>query len=268
MRRFPVKTTKEGKAYLNIGCGAVFFSDWNNIDFFKHKDVYCYDVRRGLPYPDAVFDVVYSSHTLEHFSHSEGRKLLAEMFRVLKSDGIIRIAVPDLEQICREYLARLDDCRNENNTNNRRRYQWAVLELYDQMVREKSGGRMLEVLGSGDVDIEYIKKRNGDQFQYFYTPQKEAGGGFWVTKWLKDKLRSLKQNLFRENDPRKHGELHRWMYDSYSLGELLRQIGFKDVIEQKFNISKIHTWDRHNLDKSEHWDGPRKPDSLFMEGVK
>ncbi len=267
--RFTVKTTNEGKAYLNVGCGALFASDWNNIDLFTHPDVHRYDVRRGLPYLDNVFDAVYSSHTLEHFSYHEGRVLIGEMYRVLKPGGVVRVVVPDLEQICREYLARLDDCKKDDSDINRKRYQWISLELFDQMTRGVCGGRMLEVLQNGDVDIEYIKKRNGDQFRGFYsTSAQEDAPHPTVLGLLKNKLRPIKRRVFGEDDPKKQGELHRWMYDTYSLKSVLKEYGFKDVHEEKFNTSRVDAWDRYHFDTSEFGDSARKPDSLFMEAIK
>lgn len=46
----------------------------------------------NLPYPDASFDVVYSSHVLEHVASEN--KALEEMKRVLKPEGILIIGVP------------------------------------------------------------------------------------------------------------------------------------------------------------------------------
>lgn len=45
-----------------------------------------------LPFPDESFDVVYSSHVLEHV-HSE-KKALEEMKRVLKPNGVLIIGTP------------------------------------------------------------------------------------------------------------------------------------------------------------------------------
>ncbi len=269
LMNFPVKKTEDGRAYLNVGCGALFFADWNNIDLFKHADVHNYDVRRGLPYPDNTFDVVYSSHTLEHFSHGDGKRFIAEMHRVLKPGGIIRLAVPDLEQIAREYIARLDDAKADDTDENRKRLQWITYELFDQMTRTVSGGEMLKALKAGTIDIAYIEKRAGDQFQYFYTahePKEQEGNPFIL--WLKNKLRPLKQRILRENDPDKHGELHKWMYDEYSLGRTLAEAGFTAIAKQHHNTSKIPGWAKRNLDASAYRDSARKPDSLFIEALK
>jgi SAM-dependent methyltransferase len=51
-----------------------------------------------LPFPDHTFDAVISNHSLEHFHDLAGS--LAEIGRVLKSDGALYIAVPDASTFC------------------------------------------------------------------------------------------------------------------------------------------------------------------------
>lgn len=46
-----------------------------------------------------VFDVVYSSHTLEHLHPSKIHSALTEMHRVLDADGRMLCIVPDLEDV-------------------------------------------------------------------------------------------------------------------------------------------------------------------------
>lgn len=60
-------------------------------------DVVC-DVRH-LPVPDQTFDIVYSSHVLEHFSWTSVDKVLKEWSRVLKVGGELRLAVPNLRHV-------------------------------------------------------------------------------------------------------------------------------------------------------------------------
>lgn len=50
---------------------------------------------RNIPFPDGVFDVVFSSNTLEHIPHVE--EFQSEIQRVLKPDGIAIHIVPSTE---------------------------------------------------------------------------------------------------------------------------------------------------------------------------
>lgn len=78
---------------------------------------------------------------------------------------------------------------------------------------------------------------------------------------LKEDIKALSIGQFRLG-----GEIHQWMYDRYSLSELLKRHGFKSPKVCKFNESGIIDWNSFGLDAV---DGKvRKPDSLFMEAVK
>ncbi len=61
------------------------------------------DVRKGLPYPSGSVGVVYSSHMLEHLPRADGAALLREARRVLRRDGLVRLALPDLRSMARTY---------------------------------------------------------------------------------------------------------------------------------------------------------------------
>jgi len=54
---------------------------------------------RKLPVPDETFDIVYSSHTLEHFSYLSIQTVLKEWLRVLKVGGELRLVVPNLKHV-------------------------------------------------------------------------------------------------------------------------------------------------------------------------
>lgn len=68
-----------------------------------NPDVVC-DVRR-LPVPDETFDIVFSSHTLEHFGWVHVDKVLKEWCRVLKVGGELRLVVPNLRYAAKRILA-------------------------------------------------------------------------------------------------------------------------------------------------------------------
>ena len=61
------------------------------------------NVTKRFPYPDATFDYVFSSHLLEHLYPNQAIFCLNETFRVLKKGGVVRIALPDLDKIVKNY---------------------------------------------------------------------------------------------------------------------------------------------------------------------
>ena len=108
---------------INIGCGLSGIDGWHNLDnsptitlsripvvsrLLKTpvwpRDVQRYDVRKGLPFAGGTVRYIYSSHTFEHFTYAESLAIAKECLRVLARDGVLRIVVPDLELIVREYL--------------------------------------------------------------------------------------------------------------------------------------------------------------------
>ena len=63
------------------------------------------------------------------------------------------------------------------------------------------------------------------------------------------------------------GEVHQWMYDSYSLGKLIQSAGFIYPVEKTAFDSLIPEWNLFHLDALP--DGTvRKPDSFYMEALK
>jgi SAM-dependent methyltransferase len=80
---------------LNFGCGTNSLFGWQNFD----AEV---DISRPLPFPDAHADFVLAEHCVEHIEYSAALGFFRECRRVLKSTGIVRIAVPSIERLWRD----------------------------------------------------------------------------------------------------------------------------------------------------------------------
>lgn len=81
---------------LDIGCGDEKVEGAIALDMRKTKSVDILADARKLPLKDNVFDHVFCSHLIEHFSHRETESVLGEWVRVLKQGGTIEIRCPDL----------------------------------------------------------------------------------------------------------------------------------------------------------------------------
>ncbi len=70
------------------------------------------DITRPLPLPDASFDLIYSSHLVEHIHRAQFAAFLKEGHRVLKPGGLHIIATPGLESMCRSVYAEGGEARD------------------------------------------------------------------------------------------------------------------------------------------------------------
>ena len=286
----------EAMRYLNLGCGKRYHSSWINIDIAPQgPEIRAYDLSKGIPLPEGSCDVVYHSNLLEHLRRPQARHLMKECFRVLRPGGILRVAVPDLEQICRMYLTKLDSALTRDIARSAD-CEWMVIELLDQMVREQSGGDMLTYLNRDSLPNEvFVYARIGEEgrdlVRSLHRPSSRLKDSafsirsFWHEGrrvlahaasafyrglahrilWLflgNTKLRALQIGRFRLS-----GEVHHWMYDRYSLSQLMLEAGFRSPLVLSAEKSRIPEWSTFNLDTLS--DGTViKPDSLFMESTK
>lgn len=234
---------------INLGCGTRFHSDWINIDFsplarrihypmmmtvfgkcgiisqgayedFKKAlgHIHYHDLRRlPLPLPDGCADTVYHSNILEHFSKRDGKNFLGECYRLLKKNGILRVVVPDLQILIRAYLAAIEPSYDAA------RYEKAVYDLFDQIVRTESGEK--------NRDLKFSPAAK------------------------------LKRLLGLRPNPEKLGELHKWMYDQYSLSTLLTGFGFRDIRVLNYRSSGIPNFERYHLDNNP--DGTEYKESML-----
>ncbi|MDG2013316.1 MAG: methyltransferase domain-containing protein [Pirellulaceae bacterium] len=262
--------------FLNVGCGAHFHPGWCNIDLVaNHPDVIEYDIRGGLPFADNSFDAAYHSHVLEHLTPTQGEALILECHRVIRPGGVLRVVVPDLEQISRIYLRMLGDAW-EGNSTAEKNYEWMKLELLDQMVRHQSGGLMGPyMVDSNKTNADFVRSRIGSelescQSQSMPAPNKTNLRDWWskqkqqVATWTVSLLMGREQaTAFQEGLFRQQGEIHRWMYDRLSLKKLCEQCGFSDFQIHQADASSIEEFASYQLDS--HKTRVRKPDSLFVE---
>lgn len=68
---------------------------------------------RVLPFASNEFDIVYSSHTLEHFTREEMPKVLSEWIRILKPDGELRLVLPNIEWAAEQILESKGELSND-----------------------------------------------------------------------------------------------------------------------------------------------------------
>jgi len=124
---------------LNVGCGRAPSAGWLNYDnspavwlaksqlltrllhragvidtgsfefaaFCRANRILHADAKR-IPHASGTVDVIYSSHMIEHLVRNDAWAFLAECHRVLRPGGRLRLVVPDLHLLARQYLERGD----------------------------------------------------------------------------------------------------------------------------------------------------------------
>lgn len=255
--QFEVKRDENGAVLVNLACGTRMHRDWNNVDFSPYTslrrymwaarllrsanfisdarwrrlnevdpDIIRWDIRKGIPFPDASVDLLYHSHFLEHLSRETVPVFLKECYRVLKTDGFLRVVVPDLEKKVNKYVEVIHNLEsNESDIETWKTYDLAVFDLFDQIVRKEAVG---------------------------------ASQQKWLTMIIERTLRG---------GPEKTGELHRWIYDQYSLQRLLIQSAFENVLRMDYKTSLEKNWHHYKLDEDNRGN-EYKPGSLYLEAVK
>ena len=277
---------------LNLGCGTTYHRDWINMDIVPQSpDIVAHDFTKGLPFDANSIDVCYSSHVLEHLRKEEADLFIREQNRVLKPKGIIRVVVPDLEVICRNYLKYLDEVV-AGNTEHEFRYDFSLLELFDQTTRDQSGGEIGKLWALNQIkDKEYAISRQGEvsedaikafqgskrahadytkRIKKIFTKQgfRKAvtkGRQFAALFIVRGLLGKKASNAAHEGFFRNSGEIHRKMYDKYSLKRLLSLHEFIDIRVCSAEESRIPDFNQFQLDAINGT--PIRPDSLYMEAV-
>ena len=89
---------------LHLGCGNKHIEGFINIDARQLNSADDVDDIRVLKkYNDNSVELIYASHVLEHTDRNEYKIVLKRWFDILQPGGVLRIAVPDIEQVFNHY---------------------------------------------------------------------------------------------------------------------------------------------------------------------
>lgn len=82
---------------LNLGSGSCPIEGYVNLDGNKGDSI------APLLFDAGTVSEIRASHILEHFGHSESIEVLADWIGRLKLGGVLKIAVPDFDDLIRRY---------------------------------------------------------------------------------------------------------------------------------------------------------------------
>jgi len=93
---------------LNVGCGTDYKEGWINIDNNSDDNIekldLNWDLRNPLPFPDQSVDYIFNEHFMEHLTVEQSTRANQDFMRVLRKGGVLRIAMPDLEEVVDMYM--------------------------------------------------------------------------------------------------------------------------------------------------------------------
>lgn len=272
---------------VNLGCGMVSHHAWLNYDMVPQSaGIRFANLAQPLPLADGCAAAVYHAHVLEHLSRPAAGQLLRECHRVLRSRGLLRVVVPDLEAAARSYLEKLEAAAGGREL---LPYEWSTLELIDQMVRTEPWGSTGRFLRDPARRADpFVRARCGvSTIEQFEAAENKASARPWgrrlrehrPARFWSRKLREMRLSLARcfltrsekealaEGLFRATGEVHRWMYDRVALTQALQQAGFGTITTVTAHTSAIPDFVGYALDTTAAG-GVRRPDSLYCEAVK
>ena len=273
------------KIKINLACGSIYISndEWINFDYMSSSpSVSKADLLGRLPLADDSTALVYSSHFLEHIPRSDVPAFLHECHRVLVPGGVLRLVLPDLENMVREYLAMRETGEHE-------KADFVVLEMVDQCVRRESGGelgrfyRQLRANPNANTDsmMDYVRERVGEDLRAAVDPKIARGVQFKLRRlfsalrgrieryWLRLWILALPAAFRTQNVSLAGvGERHHWLWDFHQLRQALESAGFTEVQRRTANSSGIVDFPFHPLDLDAD-DRPRKgAESMYVEARK
>lgn len=283
---------------VNLGCGPVFCSDpeWINLDYVPaDPSIIQANLLQALPFATDSIDVVYSSHFLEHIPRNCVPSFLDECFRVLKPGGLLRLVLPDLEEMARSYLCYRSMGLHE-------KADFVVIQIIDQAVRRRPGGelgelyaKLLSNVSQSEEMIEFIRARNGESFGMVANSDVRKGLGLsrgqtdrksgsvfsrlnllysrvrrrlYSTR-IKIGCRILPRDFVSQNVSFADlGEKHYWLWDLSQLSAVLSVAGFVDVGRMSASTSKYSAFPFRALDLGPNGEPRKGEESMYVECLK
>ncbi len=90
---------------IHLGSGPNRLERYINIDLLGWDVDLAWDLTRPLPFNDSSVGIVFSEHVIEHLKYADVGRLMSETHRVLRTDGVLRIVVPDAGRYMRSYAS-------------------------------------------------------------------------------------------------------------------------------------------------------------------
>jgi SAM-dependent methyltransferase len=252
-----MKNSSDGRVMLNIGCGTRTHIDWNNLDFspiifLVHYPFIAYALFKSGVLSSTRYDRIQKTDPkIISYNLQKGIPFQDNTFDViyhshclehLEQDAAMNLIKECYRCLKHEGILRVvvpDLCLLVT------RY----LSTYNQITNDS-------------LIPQNLPKHKESIYQLLHQmiPKEPVG-----TSQQKPLVRFF-ERILRGNSE-KAGELHRWMYDQYTLSDLLNRLGFREIQVQSHSTSRIMEWKSFGLDCND--DGsPYIGHSLYIEAIK
>ena len=172
---------------LHLGSGIRYLEGFLHIDIadYEHIDIKS-SVDKLDTIDDGAVDEIYASHVLEYFDRNEVESVLKEWKRVLKKDGVLRIAVPNFEALIKVY----QETEEIDKILGPLYGKWDLSDgnfMYHKTVYDKNSlTELLEGVGFSDIELWDWREVFKDNLEYddhsqAYFPHMDKENGIHVS---------------------------------------------------------------------------------------
>lgn len=132
----------------------------------KWPPIFLVDIRKKLPLEDKSVDFVYCSHVLEHFKPEIILNILRESKRVLRKNGVLRVVIPDIEYILKNYKSAKQFNEFVFGYNKEKRYKFSMFIRGHEWMMDKeeirnklveAGFKKIKFTGIKEMDLKVYK---------------------------------------------------------------------------------------------------------------
>ena len=89
---------------LNLGSGGVDYPGYLSVDLYDKRAHIIMDIEKNMDFEDNSVTEILASHIFEHFSPYKIESILKEWFRILKPGGKLIMEMPNIEELCRNFI--------------------------------------------------------------------------------------------------------------------------------------------------------------------
>ena len=156
---------------LHLGCFHKKLPDFVNVDIREDVNPDVVDDAFTLKkFENNSVDLIYTCHMLEHLNYEQVKEALKRWYEVLKPSGILRIAVPDFEALCKRYIYTGNIQEVKHSVSGSQKHDF---DYHYNIFDEQSLTQQLEDIGFEDVhryDWWKTEHSHVDDFSHAYLP--------------------------------------------------------------------------------------------------